>query len=333
MKKLLLLLLLPVLLLPLSALADGLYYINPDGGVRYHADPNCASISAKYLPLTCALTQTEAEEAGYRVCSFCYVDEEAGAVPDYGCFVLPEGDSHYHHYAACPLLTQADQQRLIPVDPLTLDPACSLCGCCGGYMPNGHWRPCYDEGTRRIRSMYACGSRSVSVTGPGVFTADADLPAGLYTVVSDAACAGTLVTCAADGREITRVDLTGGVSCSFLLGERMSVELPQGARLTPITRRPVPQVLPATLTFRHARLAVTCDLVGGYYLVSAIPGETGWLILSTAASELGDEAPVRVPLTDEPQLLRLDGLLVEVVNGVLTADDAIRNGGKEGIHP
>lgn len=42
------------------------YWINPEGGSRYHLDQNCRSVHPKYLPLSFSITEEELEKEPYR---------------------------------------------------------------------------------------------------------------------------------------------------------------------------------------------------------------------------------------------------------------------------
>ncbi|MBR4082273.1 MAG: hypothetical protein IKK21_10860 [Clostridia bacterium] len=76
MRKFLLLLMCLVCLCA-AANADGLYFINPEGGTMLHADPFCPSVSVKFLPLT-----PIPEDAGEFVpCHTCWIQ-----------FAIPEKD-------------------------------------------------------------------------------------------------------------------------------------------------------------------------------------------------------------------------------------------------
>ena len=75
MRKFLLVFVTVLCLLGAAAGAEGLYFVNPEGGERLHADPFCPSVSAKYLPLT-----PVPEGAGeYSPCNICWIQ-----------FALPE---------------------------------------------------------------------------------------------------------------------------------------------------------------------------------------------------------------------------------------------------
>ena len=69
-----------ICLLTVSACAEGLYFINPEGGTRLHADPFCPTASDKYLPLTHV-----PEGAGeYEPCNLCWIQfaiPEATEIP------------------------------------------------------------------------------------------------------------------------------------------------------------------------------------------------------------------------------------------------------------
>ena len=55
-----------------EALND-VYWINPDGGIHYHKDPNCRSIHPRYLPLTVSITAEDLNKQPYNQLSPCHV--------------------------------------------------------------------------------------------------------------------------------------------------------------------------------------------------------------------------------------------------------------------
>ena len=48
-----------------AASPNTVLYYNPDGGSMYHADPNCKSVHAKYLPLKGHFTYAEVNDGKY----------------------------------------------------------------------------------------------------------------------------------------------------------------------------------------------------------------------------------------------------------------------------
>ncbi len=55
-----------------EALND-VYWINPDGGIYYHKDPNCRSIHPRFLPLTVSITAEDLNKQPYNQFSPCHV--------------------------------------------------------------------------------------------------------------------------------------------------------------------------------------------------------------------------------------------------------------------
>ena len=58
---------------PATSASTKLYY-NPNGGSKYHADPNCSSLADKYKPLTASFTYAEVNDSPYsdlRACNVC----------------------------------------------------------------------------------------------------------------------------------------------------------------------------------------------------------------------------------------------------------------------
>lgn len=84
---------------PQSAPGDTPLYYNPDGGSKYHADPNCGAVSARYLPMTGVFTYSQLNEASYadlKPCAYCAAPlppaaPTATATPVYVDDMLTEG--------------------------------------------------------------------------------------------------------------------------------------------------------------------------------------------------------------------------------------------------
>lgn len=56
-----------------SDLQGTVYWINPDGGSRYHVDQNCPSISPRYLPLPVSITTEDLKKEPYNLLIPCNV--------------------------------------------------------------------------------------------------------------------------------------------------------------------------------------------------------------------------------------------------------------------
>ena len=56
-----------------------IYWINPDGGSRYHVDQNCPSINPKYLPLSVSITVEDLKKEPYHLLIPCNVCGAAAA--------------------------------------------------------------------------------------------------------------------------------------------------------------------------------------------------------------------------------------------------------------
>ena len=75
-------------LLGTAAMAESIYYVNPDGGKYIHADRQCDSMSEKYWAGLESITQEEAARRGLERCSRCAQEEQPPVN-------LPEGDPVY----------------------------------------------------------------------------------------------------------------------------------------------------------------------------------------------------------------------------------------------
>lgn len=75
-------------LLGTAAMAESIYYVNPDGGKYIHADRQCDSMSEKYWAGLESITQEEAARRGLERCSRCAQEEQPPVN-------LPEGDPAY----------------------------------------------------------------------------------------------------------------------------------------------------------------------------------------------------------------------------------------------
>ena len=63
-------------LLSAAAMAEGIYYVNPDGGRYIHADRQCDSMNEKYWDGLVQITVEEAERRGLRRCERCAQEAE-----------------------------------------------------------------------------------------------------------------------------------------------------------------------------------------------------------------------------------------------------------------
>jgi len=110
MRKWMILLAAALCLLTVSACADGLYFINPEGGAKLHADPFCPSVSVKYLPLT-----PVPEGAGeYTPCNICWIQfaipEKEEEIPapaeEVVWYYNPDGGVYRHGDPNCVTISQ-----------------------------------------------------------------------------------------------------------------------------------------------------------------------------------------------------------------------------------
>ncbi len=65
--------------------ASEVYYYNPDGGQRLHADPNCRSVASAYLPLQGVVSAAEVD-ASASYCPFCCVPAALPGSAAAACF-------------------------------------------------------------------------------------------------------------------------------------------------------------------------------------------------------------------------------------------------------
>ena len=64
-----------------QAFCETVYYINPNGGMYYHLDPNCPTVHPKYRPLPVSMTKEELEQLEGNVYSPCNVCLDEDYVP------------------------------------------------------------------------------------------------------------------------------------------------------------------------------------------------------------------------------------------------------------
>lgn len=79
---------------PQSAPGDTLLYYNPDGGTKYHADPNCGSIAMRYRPMTGCVAYAQLNTAPYitlKPCAYCAAPLRPATLPVWVDGVLTEG--------------------------------------------------------------------------------------------------------------------------------------------------------------------------------------------------------------------------------------------------
>lgn len=129
---------------PQSAPGDTPLYYNPDGGSKYHADPNCGAVAARYLPMTGVFFYSQLNEAFYadlKPCAYCAAPqppESAAPASAQGSLILyydPYFGTKYHIDPNCslvdpvyrPLYGRFAYIRLNEAHYIGLEP-CTVCG-------------------------------------------------------------------------------------------------------------------------------------------------------------------------------------------------------------
>ena len=129
---------------PQSAPGDTPLYYNPDGGSKYHADPNCGAVAARYLPMTGVFFYSQLNEAFYvdlKPCAYCAAPqppESAAPASAQSSLILyydPYFGAKYHIDPNCSLVDPAHRPlygrfayiRLNEAHYIGLEP-CTVCG-------------------------------------------------------------------------------------------------------------------------------------------------------------------------------------------------------------
>lgn len=242
-------------------------------------------------------------------------------------YAAPHDTASYHVDPACPLIPSQDRDSLLTLTPEALSEApyqtLLPCTLCFGQLEGN----ALEEMARtnpfvyRSRSAYDTAKNSTLIAQAGAYLAGRDMDPGIYTIEADARCAGEARVLTCDGEALYAYALEGETLCSLYLGEGMTVELPASCRMRRVRYNPVFEDQRQKLTISHRRFFTWMELPTYDYLITNIPGEEAYFIVSTIGAETGKETPVRTEVReDDPvslELWRQDDRFVEFVNCIV----------------
>lgn len=240
-------------------------------------------------------------------------------------YAAPHDTSSYHVDPACPLLPLQDRASLLALTPEALSEApyqtLLPCTLCFGQLEGNALEEMSNPFVYRPRSAYDTAKNRTLITQAGAYLAGRDMDSGIYTIESDALCAGEARVLTCDGEALYAYPLEGETLCSLYLGEGMTVELPANCQMRRVRYNPVFEDQQQKLTISHRRFFTWMELPTYDYLVTSIPGEEAYFIVSTIGAETGKEAPVRTEIregeTVSLELWRQDDRFVEFVNCIV----------------
>ena len=283
-----------VLLLLGTAIAEDVYYVNPLGGQKYHAVPDCPSISTKYHDGMVQITESELGTQAYlwmEPCNVCGADksDEADTSDE---IIVPSGD--YVVGVDIPQGLYAFDGDGGP-DSLVVqnwngDP-CSIYSFSGGGSEVIHlyneYRLHVPEGVQGRFMMQMnmseldTGTRQLVTTQPGTYWTYSDLNPGLYIVDALETPAGSLrILNKADKRELRRFEMSKGAEYAVYLGSSMMLELPEGCRLRSFCRE-VKFDSADPVIVDQARYVSGPQIPVGKYRITAQPGKDAWYSVTT----------------------------------------------------
>ena len=242
-------------------------------------------------------------------------------------YVAPHDAVSYHVDPDCELIPPQDRGALLALTPEALSEApyqtLLPCTLCFGQLEGNALEEM--AGTNpfvyRPRSAYDTAKNRTLITQAGAYLAGRDVDPGIYTIESDARCAGEAHVLTCDGEALYAYPLEGGTPCSLYLGEGMTVELPANCQMRRVRYDPVFEDQRQELTISHRRFFTWLELPTYDYLVTSIPGKEAYFIVSTIGAETGKEAPVRTEIregeTVSLELWRQDDRFVEFVNCIV----------------
>ena len=312
------------------AAAEQVYYVNPEGGTRYHVVRDCPSISTKYHDGMVEVGASELKSDAYAELTECSVCKAEASVSEKqtgetdSTVVLP-GD--YVVGVDIPQglyqFSGAGDQALLTVLKWDGTPLESYAG--SDWSEVVHL---YNE--QRIRVSQGCegrfmmkmnetmldtGTRQLCITEPGAYWTYSDLNPGLYIVEAlDAPSAPLRILNKADSRELRSFTLGPGASYTIFLGSSMVVDLPAGCRLRSFS---------AEMRFQsgepesvaQARCLSGQQMPVGAYSLTALPGTEASYSVTTVYDDFQSARKIEA---NETVILDLMGyeteVFVELVN-------------------
>lgn len=193
-----------------------IYYVNPDGGTRYHTRRDCPSISEEYHAGMVAYA-ADALPQGLKSCPICGAPELATPTPDVSqvCYyVNPDGGTRYHTRRDCPSISEEYHAGMVAYAADDLPQELTECKICKGDAAN--------ETVQEIATQSAMTA--------GTYIVGADIPQGLYGFTCDENASGTVKLYAWDGSVIQSWQVYAGFQETATLYNEQRLELPQGCQ-------------------------------------------------------------------------------------------------------
>ena len=179
-------------------------------------------------------------------------------------YAAPHDTSSYHVDPACPLIPAQDGASLLTLTPEALSEApyqtLLPCTLCFGQLEGNALEEMSNPFVYRPRSAYDTAKNSTLITQAGAYLAGRDMDPGIYTIESDARCAGEARVLTCDGEALYAYPLEGGTLCSLYLGEGMTVELPANCQMRRVRYNPVFEDQQQKLTISHRRFFTWMEL-------------------------------------------------------------------------
>ena len=179
-------------------------------------------------------------------------------------YVAPHDTSSYHVDPACPLLPSQDRASLLALTPEALSEApyqtLLPCTLCFGQLEGNALEEMSNPFVYRPRSAYDTAKNSTLITQAGAYLAGRDVDSGIYTIESDALCAGEARVLTGGGEALYAYPLEGETLCSLYLGEGMTVELPANCQMRRVRYNPIFEDQQQKLTISHRRFFTWMEL-------------------------------------------------------------------------
>ncbi len=237
-------------------------------------------------------------------------------------YINPDGGRYIHCERECKAIRSTYHSEMIEIsaEQLVEEPYAQLAKCkicfkdsLASDIPSDttkfYYRSVYD--TAEISAQYSAGSYHAGIS----------IMPGIYTAKSDPKCTGTLIILNQDMQQLATYKLEGKSSVTFYLGNGMSVAVPENCVLHKVEYNPGFQKAYQRTTIGYGRFITMLEMPGAKYCVESVPGESGYYVISTIQSEIGNEprTVIEIPLgeTVELNLQEAYDVFVEFVNCVV----------------
>jgi len=321
-----------VMLMCSCAAAEQVYYVNPEGGTRYHTVRDCPSISKKYHDGMVQVDAAELQSDVYALlteCSVCKAEDNAAQsdesmstailpgdyvvgldIPqglyqftgtgDDAALIIQKWDGALHE--AYNGSDRSEVVHLYPEQRIRLTE-----GCEGRFI------------MKMNESMLDTGTRQLCIAEPGQYGSYSNLNPGLYIVDALESPAELLrILNKADHRELRAFAMNQGAAYTIYLGSSMLVDLPEGCRLRSFSPEMRFQSGEPEYVMQ-ARYLSAQQMPSGIYSITAIPGKEAGFSVTTVYD---DDQNLRNIEANETVILDLTGyttdVFVELINCIVT---------------